>query len=210
MKTNVKQSISIIALVIVAGACFKWVDLPLAIWFHNQTWVGFSRFCSKLGHILATSHWLALAILFLFTGIFAKFMQLVRYQKALLYIGSSYIFAFIITLIIKFILARYRPIAFFEHSHYGFHFLSMKHQFNSMPSGHAMSAFSMLSAIGFALKKRPLTILLLLIAALIALSRLVAQAHYLSDIVVGGYIGLAVSLWAHGLFFGRLFPNTNK
>jgi len=62
----------------------------------------------------------------------------------------------------------------------------------SFPSGHTLHAFCF--TILFAAACPPLAVLLVFLALLIALSRLVLGLHYLSDIIAGALIGIALAL----------------
>ena len=62
----------------------------------------------------------------------------------------------------------------------------------SMPSGHAMSAFAAAVAVG--LVHRRLRVPLLVLAGLVAISRVWLGVHYLSDVLVGAAFGSALSL----------------
>jgi undecaprenyl-diphosphatase len=62
----------------------------------------------------------------------------------------------------------------------------------SMPSGHAMTAFA--SALAVGLVHPRLRLPLLVLAGLIAISRVWLGVHYLSDVIVGAAFGSALSL----------------
>jgi membrane-associated phospholipid phosphatase len=62
----------------------------------------------------------------------------------------------------------------------------------SMPSTHAAAAFAAAVAVG--LVHRPLRRPLVVLAALIAFSRVWLGVHYLSDVLVGGALGTAIAL----------------
>jgi membrane-associated phospholipid phosphatase len=67
----------------------------------------------------------------------------------------------------------------------------------AMPSGHAAAAFAAAVAVGLVHPR--LRWPLLVLAALIALSRLWLGVHYLSDVLVGAALGTAVALAVFGL-----------
>ena len=71
---------------------------------------------------------------------------------------------------------------------------------NSMPSGHSLTVFAALGVIllCFPLKARhwPVTALLVLLAVLVALSRIMVGAHWPADVLAGAGSGLAVALLA--------------
>jgi undecaprenyl-diphosphatase len=67
----------------------------------------------------------------------------------------------------------------------------------SMPSGHAAGAFAAAVAVGLVHPR--LRWPLLILAALIALSRVWLGVHYLTDVLVGAALGTAVALALYGL-----------
>jgi membrane-associated phospholipid phosphatase len=73
--------------------------------------------------------------------------------------------------------------------------------FASMPSGHAATAFA--AAVAFGLLWPWLRIPMLVYALLIAASRVVLDAHYLSDVIVGAAAGTAGALVVRDWFAAR-------
>lgn len=71
--------------------------------------------------------------------------------------------------------------------------------FNSFPSGHSISAFAVGSVLGRAFPSYRFVFLAL--AAVVALSRVVVGAHFVSDVVSGAFLGLTV-----GAVVSLLFP----
>lgn len=67
----------------------------------------------------------------------------------------------------------------------------------SFPSGHAMSAFAV--AVPLGLFYPPLAIGLLFCACSIAVSRVLLGMHFVSDVIVGSCLGVAIGLLAYGL-----------
>ena len=93
---------------------------------------------------------------------------------------------FINDLILKNLIARPRP--FIENN---LDILIKPPSGYSMPSGHSASSFVIAGM--FLLFKQKGRIFVLIIASLIAYSRVYLHVHYLSDILVGAFVGLAVS-----------------
>jgi membrane-associated phospholipid phosphatase len=116
-----------------------------------------------------------------------------RWLDALLFLGAVGGYG-VLTLLVKHVVARPRPIAFFRvpESGYGF------------PSGHTMGATCLAFALGFILWRsaaRPGpkalgTAALVLAVAAIALSRLVLGVHYPTDVLGSILLGTA---WMSGL-----------
>ena len=132
------------------------------------------------------------------------------------YVGVRAFFLFatialsgIIADILKPLIGRARPVEFLRHGIYGFDTMTAAgFAWNSMPSGHATTAFT----IGFALCMLypRLRFLWLAYALLLAASRVMVDAHFLSDICAGAALGyLTVSLCLkHGMFrvINVIFP----
>ena len=74
---------------------------------------------------------------------------------------------------------------------------SWTHDVDSFPSGHATSVFAVAAIFGAYYPR--LRLPLYALAAAIALGRVYLERHYVSDIVAGAVIGMAVALWlCHG------------
>ncbi len=68
----------------------------------------------------------------------------------------------------------------------------------SFPSGHTMSSFAAAGILANQIKKYQMVFWLLAFA--ISFSRLYLQVHYLSDVIVGGMLGLLCSVIVLGVF----------
>jgi undecaprenyl-diphosphatase len=89
--------------------------------------------------------------------------------------------------IIKRLIGRARPFVGAEPDPFLYGQLVWRPDYASMPSGHATSAFAAAIAIGLLWPRlRPL---MLLYALVIAVSRVVLDAHYLSDVIAGAFVG---------------------
>lgn len=201
LKSNLRHTVWTTALLlIICFISFRYVDLPVALFTHHH-FIGTALFnaCSDIGAITKPSHWAILAVLVGIIGFYYKNQaQPERAYPRLLFAGSL-VLALAICFVIKVVLARYRPVEYFTHGFYGFHGLSFKHPFNSLPSGHATAAFAGLMAIARLIKKPIFTVACILIAVAIAASRLVIDAHYLTDVILGGYIGFLSVCWVEAL-----------
>lgn len=92
---------------------------------------------------------------------------------------------------IKFSLGRYRPRYLFEQDLYGFNFFSHAWGMNSFPSGHSQAGFAAMTALMIVFPRYDL--FWMLIAVLVALSRVVTTVHYLSDAVAGSWLAICVT-----------------
>ncbi len=68
----------------------------------------------------------------------------------------------------------------------------------SFPSGHSITGFAI--AVSFGLFYPSLMIGLLFCAASVAASRILLGMHFLSDVVVGSLLGVALGYWSYTLF----------
>lgn len=124
------------------------------------------------------------------------------YALALL---ASFVLASLILHSIKIFLGRRRPRDDFQHGLYGFRYFTWQLQYDSFPSGHAMTIFCVAvvaSAISPALAPLWLTF-----ATILALTRAILTAHYFSDVLVGAAIGLLIAREILLLGFPGLAPH---
>ena len=116
---------------------------------------------------------------------------------------------------LKPLFGRARPVVLDRMGFYGFHPFTFDAQWASMPSGHATTAFTLFGILAILL---PRGRLLWLFAALaITVSRVMVNAHYLSDVLAGAVVGMGavaalVGLGKNGIFplLDRLFPLTDS
>ena len=121
--------------------------------------------------------------------------------KASLFILSTTIVSGIAVNIIKVFFGRARPALYIEDHIYGFSWFNMDVVYRSFPSGHSTTAMAI--AMGFALLLPKYRIWFISLGVAIALSRVVLTEHYLSDVIVGGFLGLSCSLVLYHIFYRR-------
>lgn len=188
---------AILSLILLYAVFFHYWDLPIDLWanqtFPDTVWYKISQVC---GVIFKPACWFILAVICLLIGYRRRSQGLGQHYYLF---GGSIILALIIATLAKFGLARYRPIEWFQHQFYGFHFFSTQHDFNSTPSGHTTATFAALFALSHIRKKLGLTLLLMLIAVLVGFSRLVLVDHYPSDVIFGAYLGILSVYWMEAL-----------
>lgn len=114
------------------------------------------------------------------------------YESQAIFVWLSIAISGIVADIIKPIIGRARPRLFFEQNIYGFDFFKIGHIYNSFPSGHSATAMSLGFSLALLFPKYKLYFLT--IAVVTAFSRVVITAHYLSDVLVGGLIGVLTAL----------------
>lgn len=185
--------------------CWQWFDLPLAIWAHhsflpNTVTYDYSQ---AISHVFASAHWTYLALLCLIFMVIAYVIDDRSIARNWLFVATCILLTQLIGFSFKFLLARYRPIEWFNHGLYGLHFFSRQHDWNSTPSGHTLSTVAGCLALSKLFKQCVLTWLLIVLAIVVGLTRIIVTAHYLSDVLFGAYLALLVVVWLNAVFFNR-------
>ena len=73
------------------------------------------------------------------------------------------------------------------------------HEYNSFPSGHSSAAFAMALALAFWFNNKAVSIVVILMAIGVGLSRIYLQQHFIEDVIGGATIGLLAAGLAAGL-----------
>lgn len=187
-----KKTALIASLFAVVSFCiFSYLKLDIAVaayFYEARPLNGFFEIVTRFGE----SKWYLLGFGALFL-IFRYFFRLKSTANRFLYLFLAIAGSGLISDVLKFIFGRARPKLYFEKSVYGINFFGLDHLYTSFPSGHSTTAFSLaVGAYAFLPRFGPLLILL---AFLIAFSRVAITAHYLGDVVAGVYIGTVFTLW---------------
>jgi membrane-associated phospholipid phosphatase len=165
--------------------------LRVTDWAKGGPWIGAAALI-----YLATQAWIALV----------QETPLVRaisdYALALL---ASFIAGSIILHLIKIFLGRRRPRDDFEHGLYGFRYFTWQLQYDSFPSGHSMTIFSVAVVLSAAFP--PLAPIWLVLALGLSLTRAMLTAHFLADVMVGAAIGIIATRQTFLVLFPDLFPS---
>jgi len=133
-------------------------------------------------------------------GIAAIFLFF-SYRKALI-LASSYALTSLSAQVIKYIFDAPRPQLYFgsrlSHAHFvkGIYILS----FNSFPSGHTVTAFTLAVLFTYWSRNKALGPVFLLIAILVGYSRMYLSEHFFEDVVAGSVIGFVLTvIWLRWL-----------
>ena len=103
--------------------------------------------------------------------------------------------------IIKRLIGRARPFVGAEIDPFLYGQLVWRPDYASMPSGHATTAFAAAIAVGLLWPR--LRSVMLVYALIIAVSRVVLDAHYLSDVIAGAFVGSIGALIVRDWFARR-------
>ena len=182
--------------IFVSIVSYIFFDRDIALYFNShKDFFEIFNIITKFGD---SKYYILISLLiFLVTYILEKrgINRFFKLKRASLLIFLTIIFSGLIVNILKVIFARFRPKAYILDGSYGFNWFEFGYIVNSFPSGHSATAFSIFVALSFLYKK--LAPLFIFIALLIAFSRVVIVAHYLSDILIGSLIGVLSSIYLY-------------
>jgi membrane-associated phospholipid phosphatase len=126
-----------------------------------------------------------------------------RYRRLFAVVGIRAFFIFvtvaisgIIADILKIILGRARPTMLLHHGDYGLHPFTGKAFYHGMPSGHSATLFSLAFALSVFMPR--LRWGWIALAAFLSSSRLMVEAHYVSDVLAGAALAWLVCEAAAG------------
>ncbi len=136
-------------------------------------------------------------IAILFVGLLA-----IKYRYAFAFLTGSLAASLVVNVLKKLVFHdMYRPSKYFElYETYKLHFVEgvNLHQLQSFPSGHSATAFNVFFMLAVLVKNKTLKFVFLLLASLVAYSRVYLSQHFLFDITVGSFIGvicILISFW---------------
>jgi membrane-associated phospholipid phosphatase len=178
---------------IVLGMAAILIDRRAAHFIYDHVSLKAHKFLDRITHYAKAGHWLAVAVLALAGAALARHFGargrdlplLINYSLAFiasLTVGSAVLHA------IKLVLGRRRPRDDMEMGLYGFVPFAFNLDYNSFPSGHALTICCV--AVIFTCVWPGLWSLWFAIAAILAVTRALLTAHFLSDVLIGAGIGL--------------------
>lgn len=184
-----------LAAVIIAISYFNW-DIPL-LYYCKGLDLSILNIAQNIT-VLGESTWYF--VLFVPAYILSRFvwknkLSSMRFLFLLISISASGL----ISILIKWLLGRYRPIML-EKGFFGFNYFGVGYELNSFPSGHAITAFSLATAISILFPRAGIAAFIIAIS--IGMSRIMITSHYLSDVIGGAGIGILCTL-AVKYFFDR-------
>lgn len=115
-----------------------------------------------------------------------------RCMRAWSYMIASMLTAAALLNLLKLAIGRYRPRYLFNDDLSGFEPFGIALKMASFPSGHAQSIWSAMIALCFLTPR--LTPLYLVIALTVSASRFLTAVHFVSDVIVGGFLSIVVAI----------------
>ena len=192
--------LSFIFMVLIYALLYLYLDIPLA--YAAKSLEGSFLFIAStyVTYIGDNKIWTILIVIsFSLIGIQTyRNKTLTVHSIKMGYVFLSILAAIFVGAIIKILLARYRPEMLFEYGLYGFHYFSLKDMYHSTPSGHSLCMFAAYTSLSILFRRY--TILFFTIAIMVVITRLILTKHYLSDVVLGAYIGTMSALIINHIF----------
>lgn len=185
------------------------IDRPLAHFLYDHVNARIHQRLDSITHFAKAGHWLGAAILALIVAALLRHLDLLRAEAELM---ITYAIAFIVSLIvgsavlhaIKLVLGRRRPRDDMEMGLYGFVPFAFNTDYNSFPSGHALTIFCV--AVVFTCVWPWFWPLWFAVATFLAVTRALLTAHFLSDVLIGAGIGLIAAREVLLLGFPAFIP----
>jgi membrane-associated phospholipid phosphatase len=180
-------------ILIALGLCALTIDRALAHFIYDHVNARTHKFLDRITHYAKAGHWLAAAIIALVAAAIARHFgargsdlpQLINYPLAfiaMLTLGSAVLH------VIKLVLGRRRPRDDMEMGLYGFQPFAFNLEYNSFPSGHSLTICCV--AVIFTCVWPNWWPLFFTIAFILAGTRALLTAHFLSDVLIGAGLGL--------------------
>ena len=164
------------------------IDLPILDWIQATMQCAFLDKVMPLITVLGDggAFWIACAVLM---------MLLKKYRKAGFSAALALIFGLLIcNLYLKPVVARIRPYDFQEQMGVLINLLIEKEHSLSFPSGHTIASFEAATAI--LLRHKKLGTAAMILAILIAFSRMYLYVHYPTDVIASVFLGIALAFLA--------------
>ncbi|CAL1518289.1 phosphatase PAP2 family protein [Chitinophaga sp. MM2321] len=112
-------------------------------------------------------------------------------------LATAYCFTAVINFTLKFLVAFPRPHRYFEQRLHDIYFIpgvAVLDNFRSFPSGHSVCAFTAATILSYYTKNKYWSVLYLLLAMLVAYSRMYLSQHFLEDVTAGATVGIILTM----------------
>lgn len=118
---------------------------------------------------------------------------------------AAFLLSALLAQILKRLFSMPRPMQFFPAGHYPYFIKGVTLiGFASFPSGHSTTIFALATLLSIFTKDQRLKVLCLLGAVLVGYSRIYLGQHFLGDVLMGSFIGIATAVGVHWFFVRKL------
>ncbi len=191
------------ALAVILSVLF--LDRPAALYFHAQSdqLHAVFRFITRFG--VSTGYLVGGAIAFVALRIAARMQRfaavadrLVAYSALPLFFFTSVAASGLAVDLVKIAFGRARPKLLFSNGEYYFGWWGTRSDVWSFPSGHTATAVAVALALSMIWPRYRVPAAIF--AALVAASRIIITAHYVSDVVMGAFLAFAIVSYLRFVF----------
>ncbi|TAN59492.1 MAG: phosphatase PAP2 family protein [Magnetospirillum sp.] len=181
------------------------LDRPLAFWLKSRMGGDFEGFLKTVTHLGLGGVWLipsgllvvAIMLAWRAAPLLETRARLARAAWVPGFVFLSVAISGLLNLLIKTLVGRTRPRLLFDESIYGFVPFTHTYVTNSFPSGHSQAAFAAMTALTLVFPRYDIAFIA--VAVLVAASRVLTTVHFLSDAVMGAWLGVVVTVMLHRL-----------
>jgi len=194
---------------ILAAVSYAYFDLPVALYFQSILYGDVYDFFHLITESGEGVYWIVpTALVYWFYRYFpVQYLPFSSWfiknraedMRIMGFVALSAFLSGLLVNILKLIFARYRPVEYFESQNYGLTWFGHGYEIASFPSGHSATALGVAAAVALLFPRYRYPILFY--GALVTFSRVVVTKHYLSDVLVGGYVGVLVSVFLYARYF---------
>jgi len=202
---------SLIMVLLLCLLSMLYIDRSVLLLVHNELPARWQQFFSSITGLGEGNIWLTIsgtvAVIGYLLQRYGKSPTLRQRGKAFLakglFVFLSIAFSGLLINIAKIMIGRLRPAYFLADSTYGFQPFNFDFGTNTFPSGHSQTVWAL--TVSLSLLYPRFTISFLSFAALVAASRVLVTAHYLSDVLMGSYLGMILTLYLYTRFIRKGF-----
>ncbi len=209
-RINVSQAwAGFIVVLLLCLFCMIFVDRQVLLLVHQHLPRGWQQFFEKItrlgkGDIWITSSLCIAAGAFLVQryGRNAGLRQrCALISRKAFFVFLSIVFSGLLLNLVKTMIGRYRPRYFLADNLYGFQPFNFDFGMNGFPSGHSQTAWALMISLSLLFPRY--TAAFVGSAALVAASRVFVSAHFVSDVLMGSYMGMFLTLYLYTWFLKK-------
>lgn len=196
---------SFILILVLCLVCMLFVDRPILLLVYNElpdSWSRFFEWITLFGGGIWITGSLCLALACYLLKRFTKEETRRKHYQTLyrktLFVLSSILFSGLLLNIVKTMIGRLRPQYFLSDNLYGFQPFNFNFGMNSFPSGHSQTIWAVMVSLAILYPRFSLPFIFC--ATVVAASRVLIGAHFVSDVIMGSYMGMILTLYLYTRF----------
>ncbi|MCF6291682.1 MAG: phosphatase PAP2 family protein [Desulfobacterales bacterium] len=203
-RINVPQAwAGFIVVLLLCGLSMIFVDRQVLLLVHQHLPAGWQQFFERVTRLGKGDIWISSSLC-----IAAGAYLLQRYGKdpglrrrcaaisgKAFFVFLSIVFSGLLLNLVKTMIGRYRPRYFLADNLYGFQPFNFDFGMNGFPSGHSQTAWALMISLSLLFPRY--TAAFVFFAALVSASRVFVSAHFVSDILMGSYMGMFLTLYLY-------------